>query len=118
MKVSQSLIIYVKSSAEILAEVFNDGSVSTKVQINENMNTWHGFDFGDIYYNPNFYNVEITDISGIEQNGVKVYTNDVFDNENYPNANGLDIKAQGLMPADPDDNKMDMLVDQALAQSR
>lgn len=34
------------------------------------------------------------------------------------NANGLDIKAQGLMPADPDDNKMDMLVDQALAQSR
>lgn len=34
------------------------------------------------------------------------------------NANGLDIKAQGLMPVDPDDNKMDMLVDQALAQSR
>ena len=34
------------------------------------------------------------------------------------NANGLDIKAQGLMPADPDDNKMDMLVDQALAQTR
>lgn len=34
------------------------------------------------------------------------------------NANGLDIKAQGLMPADPDDNKMDILVDQALAQSR
>ena len=34
------------------------------------------------------------------------------------NANGLDIKAQGLMPADPDDNKMDMLVGQALAQSR
>lgn len=34
------------------------------------------------------------------------------------NANGLDIKAQGLMPADLDDNKMDMLVDQALAQSR
>lgn len=33
------------------------------------------------------------------------------------NANGLDIKAQGLMPADPDDNKMDMLVDQALAQA-
>ena len=34
------------------------------------------------------------------------------------NANGLDIKAQGLMPADPDGNKMDMLVDQALAQTR
>lgn len=34
------------------------------------------------------------------------------------NANGLDIKAQGLMPADPDDNKVDMLVDQALAQTR
>ena len=33
------------------------------------------------------------------------------------NANGLDIKAQGMMPADPDDNKMDMLVDQALAQA-
>ena len=37
---------------------------------------------------------------------------------NDRNANGLDIKAQGLMPADPDDNKMDMLVDQALAQTR
>lgn len=33
------------------------------------------------------------------------------------NANGLDIKAQGMMPADPDDNKMEMLVDQALAQA-
>ena len=30
------------------------------------------------------------------------------------NANGLDMKAQGMMPADPDDGNMERLVDQAL----